>query len=520
MALTITHSAVAGTGVDADAIIDGADWDASHSIAGSIAASEVTSPAALTKTDDTNVTLTLGGAPTTALLTATSVTVGWTGSLAVTRGGTGAATFTAHGVLLGQGTGAVTTLNGSAGNSSLPLISQGSSLDPIYSQIGFAAIAGFGTGVATALGTNVGSAGAVVVNGGALGTPSSGTVTNLTGTASININGTVGATTPAAGTFTTATASTSVSSPIHLSTGKLSFQSSSTFAGSISTGQLWMFNANDVAPASGVRATVSNNTAAAPALNLPATLSVVGADTVRPVIGIQGFASSPGSLVFGHANGTAASPTATLSGNAMGLFVAYGYHTAGTPGYGQSSAGAGFQMVATDNFTDTAAGSKIEAYTTPTGTVSITLAATFQASGGFSVGTATDPGVGGILANTSIKSRGATAGIGYATGAGGTVTQATSKSTGATLNTACGAITMNGAALAGDTTVSFVLTNSAIAATDVLVLNHISGGTPGSYLLNARAAAGSATIDVRNITTGSLSEAIVIQFALIKGVNV
>ena len=38
--------------------------------------------------------------------------------------------------------------------------------------------------------------------GGALGTPSSGTVTNLTGTASININGTVGATTPAAVTGT------------------------------------------------------------------------------------------------------------------------------------------------------------------------------------------------------------------------------------------------------------------------------------------------------------------------------
>ena len=60
-----------------------------------------------------------------------------------------------------------------------------------------------GTGVVTALGVNTGSAGAFVVNGGALGTPSSGTVTNLTGTASININGTVGATTPAAGTFTT-----------------------------------------------------------------------------------------------------------------------------------------------------------------------------------------------------------------------------------------------------------------------------------------------------------------------------
>lgn len=43
---------------------------------------------------------------------------------------------------------------------------------------------GWGTGVATALGVNVGSAGAVVVNGGALGTPSSGVATNLTGTAS------------------------------------------------------------------------------------------------------------------------------------------------------------------------------------------------------------------------------------------------------------------------------------------------------------------------------------------------
>ena len=60
-----------------------------------------------------------------------------------------------------------------------------------------------GTGVVTALGVNTGTAGAFVVNGGVLGTPSSGTVTNLTGTASININGTVGATTPTTGKFTT-----------------------------------------------------------------------------------------------------------------------------------------------------------------------------------------------------------------------------------------------------------------------------------------------------------------------------
>ena len=71
-------------------------------------------------------------------------------------------------------------------------------------------ITGLGTGVATALAVNVGSAGAFVTFDGALGTPSSGTVTNLTGTASININGTVGATTPTTGNFTTVTATTGI----------------------------------------------------------------------------------------------------------------------------------------------------------------------------------------------------------------------------------------------------------------------------------------------------------------------
>ena len=42
-------------------------------------------PAALTKTDDTNVTLTLGGSPSTSLLAATSLTLGWTGTLADAR---------------------------------------------------------------------------------------------------------------------------------------------------------------------------------------------------------------------------------------------------------------------------------------------------------------------------------------------------------------------------------------------------------------------------------------------------
>lgn len=147
----------------------------------------------------------------------------------------------------------------------------------------------------------------------------------------------------------------------------------------------------------------------------------------------------------------------------------------------------------------------------------------FLASGAvinFNNGNYTFTHTAGILtASGAILSAGATGGVGYATGAGGTVTQATSKSTGVTLNKACGEITMNAAALAASTTVSFVLTDSAIAAGDTLNINHVTTGTFGSYTFNARCGAGSATIDVRNVSLGSLSEAIVIRFELIKGVT-
>lgn len=92
--------------------------------------SQLPTPNALTKTDDTNVTLTLGGTPSTALLQSVSLTLGWTGLLAQSRGGTG--------------------------------------------------FAAFGTGVATALQVNIGSAGAPVLFNGAGGTPSSINLTNAT----------------------------------------------------------------------------------------------------------------------------------------------------------------------------------------------------------------------------------------------------------------------------------------------------------------------------------------------------
>lgn len=107
--------------------------------------------------------------------------------------------------------------------------------------------------------------------------------------------------------------------------------------------------------------------------------------------------------------------------------------------------------------------------------------------------------------------------LGYSTDAQGAVTQLTSKSTGVTLDKSCGQITMNNAALAGTTNVTFTLTNALIGIKDVLVLN-VYGGTSGSYnVWVSGLATGSATITVRNITGGSLSEAIVINFAIIHG---
>ena len=112
----------------------------------------------------------------------------------------------------------------------------------------------------------------------------------------------------------------------------------------------------------------------------------------------------------------------------------------------------------------------------------------------------------------------ATSEIGYNASAQGTVTQATSKSTGVTLNKSAGQITMNAAELAAGTTVLFTLTNSTLSAKDVLIVNVGSGGTSGAYWpYVANVAAGSAVIGVYNNTVGALSEAIVINYAVIHG---
>lgn len=109
--------------------------------------------------------------------------------------------------------------------------------------------------------------------------------------------------------------------------------------------------------------------------------------------------------------------------------------------------------------------------------------------------------------------------FGFTAGEGGSVTQATNKSTGVTLDKRAGEIIMNNAALAASTSVSFTLTNSTIAANDVVALSIKSGATAASYLALVDAvAAGSCRIHIRNISAGSLGEALVLGFVVLKAV--
>lgn len=105
-------------------------------------------------------------------------------------------------------------------------------------------------------------------------------------------------------------------------------------------------------------------------------------------------------------------------------------------------------------------------------------------------------------------------GLGYGAGSGGTVTQVTSKATAITLNNICGQITTHNAALAAGATVSFLFSNSTIAAGDIILLN---GSMAPSYEYKSGfTAAGQTTIFIKNITAGSLSDTLQISFAVFK----
>lgn len=95
------------------------------------AASSVTNGAALSKVDDTNVTLTLGGMPTTALLATTSITAGWTGTLSLARGGTAANLTASNGGIFYSTASAGAILSGTA--TARQMLQSGANTTPAWS---------------------------------------------------------------------------------------------------------------------------------------------------------------------------------------------------------------------------------------------------------------------------------------------------------------------------------------------------------------------------------------------------
>ncbi len=128
----------------------------------------------------------------------------------------------------------------------------------------------------------------------------------------------------------------------------------------------------------------------------------------------------------------------------------------------------------------------------------------------------------GVTATSMISATPTGAGIGYGTGAGATVTQTTNRTTGVTINTLTGEIVTDNTSLAAEGSADFIVTNSTVAISDVIVLSIQSGENSGGTVLSVQdVAAGSFTIRVHNgnVAAGTAETgAIKINFAVIKAV--
>lgn len=137
--------------------------------------SQIPTGAALTRTNDTNVTLTLGGSPATSLVNAASITAGWTGTLSGARGGTGIAN-TGLTINLGSATTGFVLTSDSSGNATWQSVISSGAISTINGDSG----------------SVTPTAGVVTINGGSTGltTSGSGSTLSLTGTLGIGNGGT------------------------------------------------------------------------------------------------------------------------------------------------------------------------------------------------------------------------------------------------------------------------------------------------------------------------------------------
>lgn len=309
-------------------------------------------------------------------------------------------------------------------------------------------ITGLGTGVATALAVNVGSAGAFVTFNGALGTPSSGTLTNATGLPTSGLTGTLQAAQEPAHTGDVTNSAGSLALTIAanaVTLAKLATQATNTILGNATSGTAvptalaigscdtatkalqWTTNTGFACNSSINAATLGGATFSAPGAigggtpstgaftTLSATTSLSVANTSATaglnVVDIAKDWSATGAtnimasftayadaarFVIRNAGGTAASPSATVSG-AIGNINFRGYYTSGGTGFTTGVASITANAIGT--FTSTDWGSTLTLSTIPAGTASLVQAVQIQGSGGVSIGTTTDPGTGSLQLN-------------------------------------------------------------------------------------------------------------------------
>jgi len=217
-------------------------------------------------------------------------------------------------------------------------------------------------------------------------------------------------------------------------------------------------------------------------------------------------------------NGNVTDPTPVLAGDDVLRINS----TAATDAGVGNVAMAQIRTTALENQTTTAQGSQIVFTVTPVGqsatnrvdVADITVANGVTATQFTTTG---DVAANNIVATGAVTSNSDVAGLGYRTGAGGTVTQLTSKTTPVTLNTVTGEITTHNGTIAGGAAVTFVLNNTAIANTDVMIINQVSNTNLGDYVFYPVCNNGNAAITIRNISNQNRSDAIVLRYAVIRG---
>ena len=146
MTLSVTHSTVTGAAADPTALVDGVAWDAAHTLTGTASASQLNENVVQVVVDDTNVT---------GDIASQTLTLGWTGTLAPARGGTGIASYAVGDLLYASGATTLSKLAGVAtGNA---LISGGVGTAPSWGKIGLTthisgtlAVGNGGTGLTSA----------------------------------------------------------------------------------------------------------------------------------------------------------------------------------------------------------------------------------------------------------------------------------------------------------------------------------------------------------------------------------